>query len=289
MRGRMRVALVLCRRQVFESLVSPGFYVLLSLCLAISSALTAGFAASVDSSGFDPGLSPLYRLVSGAVSGTFGASFFSRLFAEGPLPFGLAVSFLPMLAFLSVTSVFRFGHERGAGAVELIVYGPADPTAYLLAAFLKDATLCILSLAALSAAVLAAGAFVHVLPGRLFVLTLAVVALASLAVFAYGALCSTLLSTVTSALALFIGIQLVFALLFVGGFALVSEPVRSVSFVAAAALQWVSPLFYCSLCFRAAEAAQGAELAGACLLLAVLSASLLAVGHLVIRETGVRA
>lgn len=289
MSRRLHAALVVCRRQVFESLVSPGFYVLLCLCLAVAAVLVTGFAASVDTSGFDPKLSPLYDFLSRTLVGTFGATFFSKVFAEGPLAFALAASFLPMLAYLSISSVFRFGHEKGAGAVELIVYGPADATAYVLAAFLKDAALCLLSLAALTAAIGAGGALVHVLPGRLFSTTLVVLPLACFAVFAYGALCSIVASTVTSALALFIGIQLVFMLLLAGSFALVSEPVRSVSSVAAALLQWVSPLFYSSLCFRAAEAAQAVGFAGACALLALLSAALLAAGHLVIQQTGVRA
>lgn len=289
MSGRMRAALVVSRRQVFESLVSPGFFVMLSFCLAIGCLLAAGFAASVDTSGFDPKLSPLYAFISRMLEGMFGTSFFSKLFAEGPLAFALAVSFLPMLVYLTISSVFRFGHEKNAGAVELIVYGPADGTAYVLAAFLKDVVLCLLSLAALAAAILAAGAFVHVLPGRLFATVLVVIPLACLSVFAYGALCSIFTSNVASALALFIGIQLVFFLLLAGSFAIVSEPVRSVSSVAAALLQWISPLFYFSLCFQTAQAAQAAGFLGGCALLLLLSAALLFIGHLVIRETGVRA
>ncbi len=289
MSGRMRAALVLCRRQVFESLVSPGFFVILSLCLAIGGILAVSFAASVDTSGFDPKLSPLYDFLWRMLAGTFGTSFFGKLFAEGPLAFSLAASFLPMLVYLSVSSVFRFGHEKSAGAVELIVYGPADGTTYVLAAFLKDIALCLLSLAALTTAIVAAGVFVHVVPGRLFATVLVVLPLACLSVFAYGALCSILASNATSALALFIGIQLLFVLLLTGSFAMVSEPVRSVSSVAAALLQWISPLFYSSLCFRAAEAAQAAGFAGGCALLLLLSAALLFIGHLAIRETGVRA
>lgn len=289
MTGRIRSARVIAFRQVFESLVSPGFYIILSLSLALGCLLAAGFAASIDTSGFNPKLSPLYDFIARVIGGSFGASFLEKLFAEGPLAFALAVSFAPMLFYLSVSSVFRFGHEKNAGAVELLVYGPADGTSYVLAAFLKDIALSIFTLVVLAGALLAAGGLSGVVPGSLFGTMLAVVPLACLAIFAYAALCSILTSNATSSLALFIGIQTVFILLLAGSFAIVSEPVRSVSSIAAALLQWISPLFYASLCFRAAQSAQGPMFAAGSVLLLLLSAVVLFAGHLAISRTGVRA
>lgn len=289
MSGRFRAARVIAVRQVVESLVSPGFYVILSLALALGCALSAGFAASVDTSGFNAKLSPLYDFVSRVIGGSFGASFQDKLFAEGPLGFALLVSFLPMLVYLAVSSVFRFGHEKNAGAVELIVYGPADGTSYVLAAFLKDMLLSLLSIAVLAAALAGAAAFTRLVPGRLFATVLLVLPLACLSIFAYGALCSILASNATSALALFIGIQFVFVLLLAGSFAIVSEQVRSASSVAAALLQWVSPFFYAGMCFRAAQSAQALVFAAGCALLLLLSAVILFAGHLAIGRSGVRA
>jgi len=289
MNRRFRAARIIAARQVFESFVSPGFYVILSLALALGCALAAGFAASIDTSGFNPKLNALYDFISRLIGGTFGTSFQEKLFAEGPLAFALLVSFLPMLAYLAVSSVFRFGHEKNAGAVELIVYGPADGTSYVLAAWLKDMLLSLVSLAVLSAALLAAAGLMHLLSGRLFATVIVVLPLACLSIFAYGALCSILTSNATSALALFIGIQVVFFLLLAGSFAMVSGPVRSVSSVAAALLQWVSPFFYAGLCFRAAEAGQSVLFISGSVLLLLLSAVVLSAGHLVIRRTGVRA
>ena len=289
MSGRFRAARVIAVRQVVESLVSPGFYVILSIALALGCALAAGFAASIDTSGFNPKLSPLYDFISRVIGGSFGASFQEKLFAEGPLAFALLVSFLPMLVYLAVSSVFRFGQEKNAGAVELIVYGPADGTSYVLAAFLKDMLLSLLSITVLAVALSAAAALTRLVPGGLFATMLVVLPLACLSVFAYGALCSILTSNTTSALALFIGIQFVFFLLLAGSFAIVSEPVRSVSVIAAALLQWVSPFFYAGLCFRAAQSAQSLVFVSGCALLLLLSALVLSVGHLVIGRTGVRA
>jgi hypothetical protein len=263
--------------------------VILSLALALGFAFAAGFAASIDTSGFNPKLSAMYDFISRLIGGTFGPTFQEKLFAEGPLAFALLVSFLPMLVYLAVSSVFRFGHEKNAGAVELIVYGPADGTAYVLAAWLKDMLLGLVSLAVLSAALLAAADLMRFVPGRLFGTVIVVLPLACLSIFAYGALCSILTSNATSALALFIGIQVVFFLLLVGSFAMVSGPVRSVSSVAAALLQWVSPFFYAGFCFRAAESAQPVLFISGSALLLLLSAAVLYAGHLVIRRTGVRA
>jgi hypothetical protein len=289
MSRRFHAARVIAVRQVFESFVSPGFYVILSLSLASGCALAAGFAASIDTSGFNPKLSALYDFISRLIVGSFGASFQEKLFAEGPLAFALLVSFLPMLVYLAVSSVFRFGHEKNAGAVELIVYGPADGTAYVLAAWLKDMLLSLVSLAVLSAALLAAAELMRLLPGRLFGTMIVVLPLACLSIFAYGALCSILASNSTSALALFLGIQVVFFLLLAGSFAIVSGPVRSVSAAAAALLQWVSPFFYAGLCFRAAESGQSMLFITGSALLLLLCAAVLYAGHLVIRRTGVRA
>ena len=56
----------------------------------------------------------------------------------GPFLFTLYVAFLPVLLYLAISSVFRFGLEKKVGALELLAYGPADGTSYFLAALIKD-------------------------------------------------------------------------------------------------------------------------------------------------------
>ncbi len=289
MSGRARAAAVIGARQVIESLLTPGLYVMLSLALGLGCLLVAGFAASIDTSGFNPALTPLYDFIGRSVSGAFGTGFQEKLLGEGPLAFALVVSYVPMLAYLAVASVFRFGQEKSAGAVELLTYGPADGTSYALAAFLKDAVLSAACLAVMGVVLLAAAAFTHVAVGALFPWSLLVLFFLSLAVLSYGSLCSVLSSHATSALALFIGIQAVYLLLLAGSFAIVSAPVRTLSTVAAAALQWISPWFYAALCYRGVEAGSTGLAAAAAGLLALLAAAVLFAGHLGMERRGVKA
>jgi hypothetical protein len=288
-RDRIHAALVIATRQVQESLLTPGSYIMLSLSLGLGCALAAGFTVSIDSSGFNPELSGLYGFISSLIAGAFGASVLEALFAEGPFAFALLACFLPLLVYLAVSSVFRFGQEKSAGAIELLAFGPADGTSYVLATLLKDAVMSALSLLILGAGLLAAAAVTHLAPGSLFFWTLALLFLLSLSVFAYGSFCSILASTAASALALFIGLQFVFFILLAGSFAIVSGPVRTLSSLAGSILQWVSPLYFAGLCVRGVQSADPALFAAGATLLIGLAALLLAACHLLIDRKGVRA
>ena len=147
MKRRLRAALVIARRQAFETLLSPGLYVTLALGLLLGFFLVSGFAASIDSAGFNPTLNPVYDMLGRSLAGAFGSAFVEKLFAEGPFLFALLVSFFPVFLFLSISSVFRFGQEKNAGALELLAYGPADGTSYIVASFLKDIAFTAASLA----------------------------------------------------------------------------------------------------------------------------------------------
>ena len=289
MKASIRSGLVIGWRQLFESLLSPGFYIMLSVGLALGSVLVAGFTGSIGSSGFDPQASPLYDLISRSLSGAFGSTFVEKLFAEGPFLFALVAAFLPVSVYLAIASVFRFAQERSAGAVELLVYGPADGTSYILAAFLKDLILSAVSLAFIAAAFAVEAALTNLLLGPLFLWALAALFLLSASFFAYGLLCSIVVVSSSSAIALFLGISLVFSLVFAGSFTIVGAPVRTLSSTAAAFLSWISPFFYAGMIFRGVQAgSQGAVLAGL-LLLAFLSALLVLAGRLIIDAKGVRA
>jgi hypothetical protein len=288
-RNRIHAAAVIARRQIQETLLSPGFYITLALGLLLGLVLVRGFAAGIDSSGFNPQLSPLYDTLARLMGGTFGGAFLGKLFAEGPYLLALIVSFVPVFAFLAIASVFRFGLEKTAGAVELLTYGPADGTSYIVGSFMKDVALTVLSLLCILVFLAVSAAAGNLVLGPLFFAALPVVLLAALAIFAYGTLCSIIAANASSALALFLGVLLVFFLVLAGSYSIASAPVRTVSSVAAAVIQWISPFFYTTLCFRGLEGSgTGTFVAGLALLLA-LSAALLAGGHLVISRKGVRA
>ncbi|HUX22847.1 MAG TPA: hypothetical protein VMW69_16545, partial [Spirochaetia bacterium] len=115
---RARASIAIGKRRLFESLIHPGYYVALTIGAAVAFALTSGFLSSIDSSGFNYQLNPLYNFIGGIVSGAFGAPFLGRLFAGGPFLFALHIGFIPVLLYLAMTSVYRFGSEKSSGAIE---------------------------------------------------------------------------------------------------------------------------------------------------------------------------
>ena len=75
MKATMRAALVIARRQAFETFLAPGLYVTTSLGLLLGFLLVSGFTRSIDSAGFNPSLNPLYDVLSRLFSGLFGAAY----------------------------------------------------------------------------------------------------------------------------------------------------------------------------------------------------------------------
>ena len=288
-RARMHAAVVVARLQARETVLTPGLYITLAVGLVLGWFLVNGFASSIDSSGFNPLLSPLYDVVARFLGGVFGASFVGTLFAEGPFVLALFVSFLPVFLFLCIGSVFRFGHEKAAGAVELLSYGPADGTAYFAASFLKDAVFSAAALLAIAGFLAVMAAVDGLALGPLYAAALPILFFLTLAVFAWGVVCSIVSANASSALALFLAVLLAFLLVLTGQLSIAGESVRTVSSVAAAILIWVSPLHYAWMSFRAAQEGSAVALLGGIALNIALAAALLGLSHLVIRRRGVRA
>jgi hypothetical protein len=289
MSARLHASAVIARRQAFETLLSPGLYVTLAAGLVMGFFLVSGFSTSIDSAGFNPMLSPLYELISRVLAGSFGEAFVGKLFAEGPFTLALVVSFLPVFLFLSISSVFRFGQEKNAGAVELLTYGPSDGTSYFVASFLKDVVFTAAALLIIAAFLWITADMGNLVLGPLFLVSLPILFLLSLAAFAYGILCSILSSNASAALAGFLGILVIFLLVLAGDFAVAGSSVRTVASVMAAVLQWISPFYYAALCSRGFQAGSILGLLGGMGLLIVLTAAILVVSHFIIRRRGVRA
>ena len=117
-----------------------------------------------------------------------------------------------MFLFLAISSVFRFGQEKGAGAVELLTYGPADGTSYFIAFFLTQSLFTAGALAAIAAFLGVAAALGNLVLGPLFLLFLPLLLFLSLPIMAYGILCSVLSTNASAALAAFLGILVFFVL-----------------------------------------------------------------------------
>jgi hypothetical protein len=285
---RLHATAVLARLRVRETLIGAGWYVAMTVGLLLGYLLVAGFARSIDSSGFDYQLNPVYQLIGRALAGALGATFVEKLFAEGPCLFVLYVAFLPVMLYLTVSSVFRFGLEKKVGAIELLCYGPADGTSYFVAGLTKDVLLTVLYLAVLVVFVQITALLHNLAVGPSFFLNLPVLLCASIAVHAYGVLASTIADNSASAIALFLGLLLLFAVILMGTFTIVSGYVRSLAGVLAWCFQWVSPMFYWNLVLGHAEVgAWGRYLLGNLLLL-LLAAAVLWCSHVIIKARGVR-
>ena len=289
MRYRVHAARVIARHALLEALTGPGFYLALAAGLLVGYAVVRGFVGAIDSSGFNPALNPLTDLANRALGGAFGETFMEKLFAEGPFLFALVASFLPVFLFLAVTSVLTFGLEKGTGAVELITYGPADGTAYLLASLARDVVLTAVTLAVLLAQAALAAALYNLALGPTFLVAIPILLLVAIAIYAFGLLASVVTATGSSALALFLGVLILFLAVLVGSLAITSEYVRTLATVVSWVVRWASPFFYGSLCLQGLFGGRPLAVAGGLVLLALLAGLVLTASHLVIRLRGVRA
>ncbi|MDE0024540.1 MAG: hypothetical protein OXP69_09040 [Spirochaetaceae bacterium] len=288
MNQRLHATAVIARRRILETVISPGYYVALTIGLVLAHLLVAGFVRTVDSSGVNLALVPAYDLVGRGLGGAFGNTFTAKLFAEGPFLFTLYAAFLPVLLYLAVSSVFRFGLEKKVGALELLTYGPADATAYFLAALIKDLLMTAVSLAVLVGFLLAAAGLNNLVLGASFLQHLIILPFVAGAFYAYGILAASLTDNSASAVALFLGVILVFGAVMIGSFAVIEGYARNLASVFAWAIKWISPLFYWDLALRFAEVGNWGMFLAAALLLAVLAAAVLVASHLTMKVRGVR-
>lgn len=281
---RVCAAVVIGRRQLKEALLGAGWWVSLTAALLAAHFVVVLFAGSLDSSGFDPERTPVAGLLSRTLTGAFGATLVDSLFAEGPFLLALFAAAVPVLGWLAMASVFHFGVEKNAGAVELLVYGPVDGTAYCLASFLRDAVLTTAALVAILAFLGIEALTGGMILGPRFFAALAAVWLASLSVAAWGILCSVVAGGASSALAMFAGVMAVFLVVLAGSFTISSAPVRAALATMAWVVRWVSPVHYLALALRA----WGFGLVGSLALQGALAAALLGASHVVIGRRGVR-
>lgn len=289
MNEKVHAVSVVASRRLYETLISPGYYIALSVGLAVTALLVTGFASSIDTSGFDYRLNPIYDLLGRTLEGGFGASFFDRLFSEGPLVAALYVGVLPVFLYLSLSTIFRFTVERSVGAVELVVYGPADGTSYLLASYVKDLVLGAAGVAVVLLFLLLAALANNLLVGPMLLQSVAIILPLIASGFAYAILAAVLTDNAAASIALFAAVGLLFLLLLAGRFMIVEGYARNLSAVLGWMLQWVSPLFYWTLGLRSAGFGSIGMFLLSLLLLLALAAGLLAASSRILDARGVRA
>jgi hypothetical protein len=288
MNYRAHATAVLARRRILETVIGPGFYVAQAIGLVPAYLLVAGFVRAIDSSGFDYQLNTAYELIGRSLVGAFGATFVEKLFSEGPFLFTLYIAFLPVLLYLAVSSVFRFGLEKKVGALELLTYGPADSTSYFLAALIKDIILTAVYLVELLVFLLITGLLNNLNLGPSFSYSLLILFFLAIAIYAYGILASSLTDNSASAVAVFLGCFLFFIVIMMGSFTIVSGYVRNLSSVFSWIIKWISPIYYWDLSLRFAEVGNWGVYFLGMLLLLVLSTLVLLISHLIMKARGVR-
>jgi hypothetical protein len=289
MTTRINSVLVITKRKLFETAIYPGFYIALSSSLALAFVLVYMFADAVGSSGFDPNANPVYELVSRFLTGFFGATFSEKLIAEGPFLFALFVSFFPMLAYLSMSSTFRFGFEKNVGAIELITYGPADGTSYIIASLAKDLICSAISLCVLMIFFALSAIIFNLALGSALFFALLVVFFFAFAVFAYGIFASAITDNEASSVAVFIALFIFFAFIQIGSFALTSGYVKNLSGTLAWIAQWFSPLFYWNAGLDSIDGENFLLYAGSLACMILLGCGLLVASHFILKTKGVRA
>jgi len=288
MRQRLRAAVVIGRRQLMEALLDPGPWIALVAGLLLGHLVVASFLAAVDSSGFEPTLSPFLGLVARAASSAFGEAFAAVLFAEGPLLLAVLAATAPVLGWLAISSVFRFGLEKADGAMELLAVGPVDGAAICLASVLRDAVLAAGAIVAVFLFLLVEAVVGNLALGPTFLVALPALLLAAVAVSTLGILCSTLTGNAASGLGLFGGIAMVFLLDLAGSAVVSTSALRSAASVVSLVVQWFSPFAWLARALGAISGAANSPLLPALVLQVALAGALLGVSFAVIGRRGVR-
>ena len=289
MNEKVHAVSVIGSRRLYETLVSPGFYMALSLGLALAALLTTGFSTSIDTSGFDYRLNPIYDLLGRTLEGGFGAAFFDRLFSEGPVVLALYVGLAPVFLYLALSTIFRFTVERSVGAVELVVYGPADGTSYFVACYVKDLVLGAAAVVVLLLYIALASSANNLYLGPMLLQSLLIIVPLLAAGFAYAVLAAVLTDNAAASIALFAAVGLLFFLLLAGRFMIVEGYARNLATVLGWILQWASPLFYWALGLRSIGIGDAGLFALSLVLLLALAAALLAASSRILNARGVRA
>ena len=288
MNYRLNAVKAISKRKIFETFITPGFYIALSVSLLLGYFLINGFINSIDSSGLNYGLNPVYELIAKSLSGAFGGTFVIKLFSEGPFLFALYVAYIPFLFYLAISSVFKFGFEKKVGAIELLVYGPSDGTSYFLASLVKDTVFTVVFMAVILVFFWITAILNNLILGPMFFYSLIVILFLSLAFFAYGTLSAVATDNAASGIALFLGIAVVFVILEMGSFAIISGYVTNLSNVLAWIVKWISPLFYWHLALSAVSYGDTGVFFLNLLFLLILAAVIHIISHFILKGRGVK-
>ena len=285
---RFRAVRVLARRRLIEHLLSPATWVLAAFGLVLAFLIVEGFVKSVDSSGFDFSLHPVYEILYGIIGSAFGVTYVRQLFGDGPFAFASLAAFAPVLLYHCLTSIQRFGHERRSGLVDLVAAGPADVSAYLFSFGAAD-TAAVAAYLVLTGLFLAVSGIVwNLAVGLTLVAYLLGLLFFAASLLALALLLVSLLRQPASAVALFLVVAAALASAEVVSFAMIGGGPGSGAFVASWVLRWLSPFYYLDAARIAARSQQTLQFFSALLGQAVLCAVFLTGAYVRARSRGTR-
>ncbi len=283
---RFRAVRVLAGRRLMEHLLAPATWVLAAFGLVLAFLIVQGFVRSVDSSGFDFSLHPLYEIIYGIIGSAFGVTYVRQLFGDGPFAFASLVAFAPVLLYYCLTSIQRFGHERRSGVVDLVAAGPADVPAYLFSFGAAD-TVAVAAHLALTGLFLAVSGIVwNLAVGLTLVAYLLGLLFFAASLLGLALLLVSLLRQPASAVALFLVVAAALASAEVVSFAMVGGGPGSGAVVASWVLRWLSPFYYLDVARMAARSRQTPQFFSALLGQAVLCAAFLTGAYVTARSRG---
>ncbi|MEW5814411.1 MAG: hypothetical protein AB1798_03310 [Spirochaetota bacterium] len=278
----------IARRKIFETFISPAFYIAVSIGFLLTCFLVKGFTGSIDSSGLNYTLNPMYEMIYKSLSGAFGDTFVINLFAEGPYNFSLFIAFVPFILYLSISSVYKFGLEKTSGWLELVTCGPSDGTSYFLASLVRNVFFTVLYALLLILFDWFTSLVSNVVLHPSFFTALAILCFLSLAVYAVGTLASVITNNASASTALFIGLLVFFILIEISSFSIISGYVRSFSAVLSWIIKWFSPVFYWHMGLSAIGFGNLLLYLVNILMLIVVTVMVLLLSHFILKSKGVR-
>lgn len=288
MNYKLNAIKTISKRRIFETVISPGFYVATAAGLFSGYYLLSGFLDSVDSGGLNFSLHPVYNQIVEILSGAFGITFVEKLFSEGPFVFVLFVSFIPVFLYHAINTVFKFGFEKNVGALELLMYGPSDGTCFFLSFFIKDVLFTVIYIFTLALFFYLSSVINNLVLGPMFYFSLLIIFFLAVSGYSYGILASVLSGNAATSVALFSGIVVFFVILQIGSFAITRDYVKNLTNVIMWFIKWISPFFYMDIGLSAALYGNFFLFLLSILSILIISAVLLLISHFVLKVKGVR-
>jgi len=276
---RLHKTAVLTRLHLKESLLSPAFYIAAAACTLIGYVPVRAFILSIGSQGINPSLSPLFGNVVTALQKLFSEAFVNTLFAQGPFLFALYCAFLPMILYISFSTIITYHFQRDSGAIELLSFGPIQSAGYLASLYFKDLILSAIYLIYLCLSFWIMALINNLVLGPAFFGAVYALALFAVLMYCWARLSATVSTSTIGSMALFIALMLLFAAIQVGSFAVVRQVIHTAISRGGWVLKWLSPFFYSSLIQQALELGKVGMFIGLSLIVAVLASALSLLGQ----------